>query len=104
MWREMVRRERAEMVLEEQRVGSIWDVDVIAAWCEFPDGGHRYRYAVILEGKSFPLWFHEGRVFLVWDRARTEGEAREKALEMAESLLRALPREWVRIEDEDPPF
>jgi len=92
---------------EVKEVGAIWDVvEVLAVWMSAPwDPKHPWRWGVALEGKTYPVGpYTEGRIWAAWGTASGKMEAMELAEERALTLLRALPREWVKIWGEDLPF
>jgi len=97
----------AKMDWGAKSVGALWDsVEVLALWTAAPwDPARPWRWGVALEGKTFPLCpSQKALIWAAWGTASGELEAMERAEEAALGLLRALPREWVRVWEEDPPF
>jgi len=90
-----------ELEWEARSLGNLWDsVDVLAVWMAAPwDPAYPWRWGVALEGRAHPLGpYQGGRVWAMWGTARSKGEARDKAEVQALVFLRALPREWVRLD------
>jgi len=101
------RMDEAKVDWGQKSVGALWDaVEVLAVWVAAPwDAERPWRWGVALEGRTFPLGPSEkARVWAAWGAAAGEGEAMERAEEAALALLRGLPRGWVRVWEEDPPF
>jgi len=103
---EWYRMDEAKVDWDEESVGVLWNqVEVLAVWMTAPwDAERPWRWGVVLEGDTFPLGpSPEAHIWVAWGTAAGWFEAMESAVEVARALLRALPREWVRVWGDDLP-
>jgi len=88
--------------LKKELVGVFFGVRVFAAWWPVPqDQQYPWRWGMVLEGPTLDDFapFPHTRIRASYNDARTEEEARAKALEQARALVESLPGRW-RDEDE----
>jgi len=97
--------DRAKLEWYTQSVGDFWSIQVLASWSAAPwDPDHPHRWGVILRGPTTPLGpYREADIWAAWGTAATQEEAREKALNKAEALIKALPKAW-RVYTGEMPF
>jgi len=93
-----------EPELKKEPVGMFFGVMVLAVWWPVPaDEEWPWRWGIGLNGRRlddlFPP-FVKDRVDILasYNDARTEEEARARAVEQARTLLEALPKGWVSTE------
>jgi len=80
--------------LKEEPVGVFLGVQVLAVWWPVPaDTRWPWRWGVALEGRSLDDFapFPHTRILASYNDARTEEEARTRAVEQARALLESLP-------------
>jgi len=90
-----------EPELREELVGVFFGAYVLAIWWPAPqDQQYPWRWGIALEGRFlddlFPPFVRGDRVKILasYNDARTEEEARTRALEQARTLMESLPERW----------
>jgi len=96
-----------EPELKKELLGVFFGVHVLAVWWPVPqDQEFPWRWGVALNGRLLDDTFTpsiKDRVDILasYNDARTEEEARTRALEQARTLLESLPRRWTGIDEDE---
>jgi len=83
--------------LKRELVGVFFGVHVLAVWWHVPaDTRWPWRWGMALEGRPLDDFapFPHTRILASYNDARTEEEARTRALEQARTFMEALPEKW----------